>query len=173
MRSAMQQSTANQNSLIMLNRIDTLKQAKAAINSFAFNPTQERKDAALAAIKNLQAIVDSVHIPEAPEPAKPKRKAKRKPAAKRKAAPKRAKAKRSSKNEKLEAQAQAQSRGTASTYVQPEAVAEPKTVRKGEGDAPDILDMCGGDPVAAARHAKHMALTQIFSEDCIDMDDVL
>jgi len=93
--------------------------------------------------------------------------------AKRKAAPKRAKAKRSSKNEKLESQAQAQSRGTASTYVQPEAVAEPKTVRKGEGDAPDILDMCGGDPVAAARHAKHMALTQIFSEDCIDMDDVL
>ena len=167
MRSAMQQSTANQNSLIMLNRIDTLKQAKAAINSFAFNPTQERKDAALAALKNLQAIVDSVHIPEAPEPAKPKRKAKRK------AAPKRAKAKRSSKNEKLESQAQAQSRGTASTYIQPEAVAEPKTVRKGEGDAPDILDMCGGDPVAAARHAKHMALTQIFSEDCIDMDDVL
>lgn len=165
----MQQSTANQNSLIMLNRIDTLKQAKAAINSFAFNPTQERKDAALAALKNLQAIVDSVHITEAPEPAKPKRKA----AAKRKAAPKRAKAKRSTKNDKLEAQAQAHSRGIASTYVQPEAVAEPKTVRKIEGDAPDILAMCGGDPVAAARHAKHMALTQIFSEDCIDMDDVL
>ena len=163
----MQRSAANQNSLIMLNRIDTLKQAKAAINSFAFTPSQERKDAALAALKNLQAIVDSVHITEAPEPAKPKRKAKRK------AAPKRAKAKRSSKNEKLEAQAQAHSRGIASTYVQPEAVAEPKTVRKGEGDAPDILDMCGGDPVAAARHAKHMALTQIFSEDCIDMDDVL
>lgn len=172
MRSAMQQSTANQNSLIMLNRIDTLKQAKAAINSFAFNPTQERKDAALAALKNLQAIVDSVHITEA-APAKPKRKAKRKPAAKRKAAPKRAKAKRSTKNDKLEAQAQAHSRGIASTYVQPEAVAEPKTVRKIEGDAPDILAMCGGDPVAAARHAKHMALTQIFSEDCIDMDDVL
>ncbi len=168
----MQQSTANQNSLIMLNRIDTLKQAKAAINSFAFTPTQERKDAALAAIKNLQAIVDSVHITEA-APAKPKRKAKRKPAAKRKAAPKRAKAKRSTKNDKLEAQAQAHSRGIASTYVQPEAVAEPKTVRKGEGDAPDILAMCGGDPVAAARHAKHMALTQIFSEDCIGMDDVL
>ncbi len=156
----------------MLNRIDTLKQAKAAINSFAFTPTQERKDAALAAIKNLQAIVDSVHITEA-APAKPKRKAKRKPAAKRKAAPKRAKAKRSTKNDKLEAQAQAHSRGIASTYVQPEAVAEPKTVRKGEGDAPDILAMCGGDPVAAARHAKHMALTQIFSEDCIGMDDVL
>lgn len=168
----MQQSTANQNSLIMLNRIDTLKQAKAAINSFAFTPTQERKDAALAAIKNLQAIVDSVHITEAAT-AKPKRKAKRKPAAKRKAAPKRAKAKRSTKNDKLEAQAQAHSRGIASTYVQPEAVAEPKTVRKGEGDAPDILAMCGGDPVAAARHAKHMALTQIFSEDCIGMDDVL
>ena len=150
----------------MLNRIDTLKQAKAAINSFAFTPSQERKDAALAAINELLTLVESVEVKEA-APAKPKRKAKRK------AAPKRAKAKRSSKNEKLEAQAQAQSRGTASTYVQPEAVAEPKTVRKGEGDAPDILDMCGGDPVAAARHAKHMALTQIFSEDCIDMDDVL
>lgn len=172
MRSAMQRSTATQNSLIMLNRIDTLKQAKAAINSFAFNPSQERKDAALAAINELLTLVESVEVKEA-APAKPKRKAKRKPAAKRKAAPKRAKAKRSSKNEKLEAQAQAQSRGTASTYVQPEAVAEPKTVRKGEGDAPDILEMCGGDPVAAARHAKHMALTQIFSEDCIDMDDVL
>ena len=93
---------------------------------------------------------------------------KSKPKAKRKS-----KAKRNSKgvnrNDKLEAQAQRLSRGTAGTNPAP--TKEPKAMATSIPSADmEIYDLCGGDPVAAARHAAYMTLTD--TEDVV-FEDVL
>ena len=83
------------------------------------------------------------------------------------------KAKRNSKrvnrNDKLEAQAQRLSRGTAGTNPAP--VNEPKAMATSIPSADmEIYDLCNGDPVAAARHAAYMTLTN--TEDVV-FEDVL
>ena len=93
---------------------------------------------------------------------------KSKPKAKRKSKAKR-NSKRVNRNDKLEAQAQRLSRGTAGTNPAP--VNEPKAMATSIPSADmSIFDLCNGDPVAAARHAAYMTLTD--TEDVV-FEDVL
>ena len=94
------------------------------------------------------------YTPLTEEKSKPKRKAKKR------------KSKRLSHNDKLEAQAQRLSRGTAGT--EPAPTKEPSAMATSKPSADmEIFDLCGGDPVAAARHASFMGL------DAITLDDIL
>ena len=93
-------------------------------------------------------------LPE--EKSKPKRKAKKR------------KSKRLSHNDKLEAQAQRLSRGTAGT--EPAPAKEPSAMATSKPSANmAIFDLCGGDPVAAARHSAFLGM----GLDAVTLDDIL
>ena len=96
------------------------------------------------------------YIPLPEEKSKPKRKAKKR------------KSKRLSHNDKLEAQAQRLSRGTAGT--EPAPAKEPSAMPTSKPSADmEIFDLCGGDPVAAARHSAFLGM----GLDAVTLDDIL
>ena len=96
------------------------------------------------------------YIPLPEEKSKPKRKAKKR------------KSKRLSHNDKLEAQAQRLSRGTAGT--EPALTKEPSAMPTSKPSADmEIFDLCGGDPVAAARHSAFLGM----GLDAVTLDDIL
>ena len=99
------------------------------------------------------------YIPLPEEKSKPKRKAKRKA---------KHNSKRVTRNDKLEAQAQRLSRGTAGT--EPALTKEPSAMPTSKPSADmEIFDLCGGDPVAAARHSAFLGM----GLDAVTLDDIL
>jgi hypothetical protein len=98
------------------------KDCRKAVNQAKFRPTAQRKAEALKLLKQLTKAIASLEVVTAPKPKASKRKPK---------------------NTKLEVQAQALSRGTAQTYIEPKVEPSYQAPRKevytlSEGETPEV-----------------------------------
>jgi hypothetical protein len=156
-------------------RIDLLKQVKSAVNAASFAPNESRISEAKAAIEALSNYVATLQAtsPDKPKASKPQRKT-REP----KATP----------DAMLEASAQRQSRGIATTYL-PKEEPKPKirvqsTIATPNQDLSDyasiedaIRDIRSMKLKAAQMQAELEDQMELFDidpiEDCITSDDIL
>lgn len=131
----------------------TSKPAKAA--KAKLNPRKVKAVAEAFDFAYMDAVSRTYEaLPEPLPSAKPKRKKRN--------------SKRVNRNDKLEAQAQRLSRGTAGTNPAP--TKEPKAMATSIPSADmEIYDLCGGDPVAAARHSAFLGM----GLDAVTLDDIL
>lgn len=172
-------------------RIDLLKQVKSAVNAASFAPNESRISEAKAAIEALSNYVATLQAtsPDKPKAAKPKAATSAKPkASKPKASKRKVREPKATPDAMLEASAQRQSRGIATTYLpKEEAPAKPKVQAKLDMPSQDLSDYASIEDAirdirtmklrAAELQAKLDLESELLDmdpiEDCITSDDVL
>jgi hypothetical protein len=162
-----------------IDRVELLKVAKSNINAASFAPTEQRISEAKAAIQALFNYVESLSTPSAsPDKGAPKAKAVAKVKAKAKVA-KRSPKVSTTPDDRLEASAQAQSRGIAKTFLpkeekqsrpKPQGMQAPKGLLEESGSVEDAIRNLRTLKMQASMSDDMLFESSI--EDTIDFSDV-